>query len=84
MQAQTLPCATIAATDHPGYGAGTLRDRMHLMLAVSRPGSGLGTLQARMDLMLAVSCPGSSLGTLRACVHAQTLLCDITGLLATP
>jgi len=53
----------------PGSGLGTLRARMHLMLAVRRPGSGLGILRARMHLMFAVSRPGSSLGTLRARMH---------------
>ncbi len=69
MHAQTLLCATMAATGRPGSGLDTLRARMHLMFAVSRPGRGLGTLRARMHLMLAVRRPGSGLGTLRARMH---------------
>jgi hypothetical protein len=69
MHTHDLLRSVTAASRRPGSGAGTLRARMHLMLAVSRPGSGAGTLRARMHLMLAVSRPGSGLGTLRARMH---------------
>ena len=65
----TALCSTTVTARCPGSGLGTLRARMHLMMAVSRPGSGAGTLRARMHCTLAVSRPGSGASTLRARMH---------------